>query len=119
MHESSLVAGIIRIVSQEAQQARARGHAFERVQDVCVSVGFFTCIDTHFLQECFALMVEESTHVRGAVLRVRRRALTCYCDACDLSFELNKSPFCCPHCGQTHVHFDDAYGCTVDSIDLC
>jgi len=93
MHETALVAGILRIVSEEAAR-----HGAERVTRVRLQVGLLAALEPVTLTSCFALWAE-GTVAEGAGLEVETVPMRGTCLACGRDFALVTRRFVCPSCG--------------------
>ncbi len=111
MHESSLIAGLLRIVVEEAQK-----HHVSRIVQVRVGLGLLACVEEQTLTACFELLAE-NTVAEGAVLQCEREPLPCVCRQCQQNFILTKRHFICPSCQSSHVDFTGGHGCRLLSIE--
>ena len=112
MHEATLVAGLLRIVEEEA-----RRHGAKRIVAVNLDVGLLACVEESTLRGCFELFAE-GTMAENAALRVRIAPLACRCSDCGRTFSLTTRRFACPACGGEHINFEGGHGCTIASIEV-
>ncbi len=111
MHESSLVAGLLRIINEEAQK-----HKVQSIVRVRLGLGLLACIEEQTLQACFELLAE-NTVAHGAALHMERIPLACTCEQCQTSFHLEKRHFICPTCASAELHFTGGHGCTLLALE--
>ncbi|MCK9240001.1 hydrogenase maturation nickel metallochaperone HypA [Desulfocurvus sp.] len=93
MHETAIVAGLLRIVEEEASR-----HDVARVTRVRLQVGLLAAVEERTLTGCFAICAE-GTVAEGAQLVVETVPLRCRCRACGRRMELERRVFLCPDCG--------------------
>ncbi|MGJ3523830.1 hydrogenase maturation nickel metallochaperone HypA [Nitratidesulfovibrio sp. D1] len=111
MHESSIVEGILRIVSDEAARYGAA-----RVSRVSLAVGLLACVEPRTLTACFELLAE-GTPAEGAPLDVHLLPLRGACPACG-DVETRKRNFSCPSCGHDAVHWTGGRELYIASIEV-
>ncbi|MBZ2171364.1 hydrogenase maturation nickel metallochaperone HypA [Nitratidesulfovibrio sp. SRB-5] len=111
MHESSIVEGILRIVSDEAAR-----HGAPRISRVNLAVGLLACVEPRTLTACFELLAE-GTPAEGAPLDVQLLPLRGVCLACG-DVETRKRKFSCPSCGDDAVHWIGGRELYIASIEV-
>ncbi len=111
MHETSLAAGLLRIIEEEA-----RKHGVQRMVRVRLSLGLLACIEAQTLTACFELLAE-NTVAAGAELLIEIAPLACQCLQCKATFTLQKRHFTCPECASTQVEFQGGHGCTLLALE--
>jgi len=92
MHETALVAHLLRRVVQEA---RAAGAA--RVTVVCLRVGEFAGVEPSLLEDAFQRQ-SPGTLAEGARLEIVAVLLEALCDLCGHRFRVEQFRFQCPTC---------------------
>jgi hydrogenase nickel incorporation protein HypA/HybF len=93
MHETALVAHLLRRVVQEA---RAAGAA--RVTTVRCRVGEFAGIEPSLLEDAFRRQ-SPGTSAEGARLEIVAVFLEALCESCEHRFRVEQFRFQCPTCG--------------------
>ncbi|MDR3044288.1 MAG: hydrogenase maturation nickel metallochaperone HypA [Desulfovibrio sp.] len=111
MHESSIVEGILRIVSDEAAR-----HGAPRISRVNLAVGLLACVEARTLTACFELLAE-GTPADGAPLDVQLLPLRGVCPGCG-DVETRKRKFSCPSCGDDAVHWIGGRELYIASIEV-
>lgn len=112
MHEATLVAGILRIVEDEA-----RKHNATRIVAVKLDVGLLACVEEQTLAGCFEIFAE-GTIADQARLDMRRVPLDCHCTECGHAFTLEKRSFACPLCDSREISFTGGHGCAISAIEV-
>jgi hydrogenase nickel incorporation protein HypA/HybF len=92
MHEASLVRSLIAQL-----ELLARRHSARRVTAVNVTVGEFSGVEPDLLQAAFERQTAD-TWLAGARLLLARAALEARCEACRMTFTVERFDFRCPHC---------------------
>ncbi len=113
MHETSLAAGLLRIITEEAHK-----HKVERIVRLRLGLGLLACIEAQTLMACFELLAE-NTVAHGAQVDIEIEPLPCTCLHCKAHFSLNKRAFICPSCHSKQLDFSGGHGCTILSITAC
>ncbi|MBG3878278.1 hydrogenase maturation nickel metallochaperone HypA [Desulfovibrio oxamicus] len=111
MHESSIVEGILRIVSDEATR-----HGAPRISRVNLAVGLLACVESRTLTACFELLAE-GTPAEGAPLDVQLLPMRGVCPACG-DVETRRRKFSCPSCGDDAVHWIGGRELYIASIEV-
>ena len=93
MHELSVVEGLIRTLTREAD---LRG--FTHISRVELEVGVLRGLDVRQLEGCFDLFVDEDL-LRGAKLEISEIPVDATCRACGTSWTSLKLRMSCPTCG--------------------
>ena len=112
MHEASLVAGLLRIVVEEAEKYNVK-----RVTKITLELGLLACVEDQTLKACFELLAE-NTVAEQAVLDIRIQDLACTCDNCAKQFFLCKKAFMCPYCTSEKISFSGGHGLSIQSIEV-
>lgn len=92
MHETAMVAELIRLI--EAQAAR---HNATRVVRVTLKVGRLRAVEPQQLTSCFALFAE-GTVAEGAELVIDVLGVRGRCRTCAAEFDVANYHFACPAC---------------------
>jgi hydrogenase nickel incorporation protein HypA/HybF len=97
MHETAIVEGLMRILSEQAAR-----HGVTAIVRVNVKVGRLRAVEPQQLVSCFE-MFAEGTLAEGAVLAIDEVPVRARCKACNLEFEVRGYRFECPACGAGDV----------------
>lgn len=97
MHETAIVAGLMRILEQQVAR-----HGAARVSRVTIKVGRLRAVEPQQLRACFE-MFAEGTVAEGAVLAIDEVPVRARCKACGVEFEVPRYRFECPGCGSGEV----------------
>ncbi len=111
MHETSLAAGLLRIITEEAQK-----HHVHRIVRVRLGLGLLACIEAQTLTACFALLAE-NTVAAGAHVVIEILPLPCTCRQCHEAFTLTQRHFICPACHSKDIDFSGGHGCTLLGLE--
>ncbi len=111
MHETSLAAGLLRIITEEAQK-----HRVQRIVHIRLGLGLLACVEAHTLTACFELLAENSV-AQGANIDVEITPLPCVCQQCQEQFSLVERHFVCPACGSTNIDFRGGHGCMLLGLE--
>lgn len=111
MHETALVAGILRIVNEEAAR-----HGAARITRVKLQVGLLAAVEPVTLTSCFSLYAE-GTVAEGAGLDVEMLPMHGTCRACGRDIELAVRRFVCPACGAVALDLDGGNEMRIASIE--
>ncbi len=93
MHEMSLVAGILKILDDEAHR-----HGFKAVRVVRLDVGALSHADPHALRFAFEATAP-GTRAEGATLEILTTPGEAYCLDCAKPVALDRRGDPCPECG--------------------
>jgi hydrogenase nickel incorporation protein HypA/HybF len=97
MHESSLVASLLRQVNELTAEHRALA-----VTEIRIEIGLLAGVEPVLLREAFDRL-RIGTIAAGASLAIDTIGLTCRCRSCQLSYAAPEVRFVCPACGDRHV----------------
>lgn len=111
MHETAIVAGLMRILEAKAAQHRA-----ERISRVTVKVGRLRAVEPQQLCACFE-MFAEGTVAEGALLVVEPVAVRARCKACGVEFEVPRYRFECPACAGNEVEVIQGQELYIESFE--
>ena len=93
MHESALVAAVMKIVVEEA-----RRYKVSRITRVRLASGVLTAVEPQTLQGCFELFAE-GTVAEGAELVLDLIPARAHCTHCGHNFDISSPHVACPQCG--------------------
>jgi hydrogenase nickel incorporation protein HypA/HybF len=93
MHETAIVAGLMRILTRQAAE-----HGIARILRVTVKVGRLRAVEPRQLKACFE-MFAEGTLADGAELVVDEIDVRGRCQDCGTEFDVPRYRFECPACG--------------------
>jgi hydrogenase nickel incorporation protein HypA/HybF len=111
MHETAIVAGLMRILEEKAAQHRA-----ERISRVTVKVGRLRAVEPQQLCACFE-MFAEGTVAEGALLVVEPVAVRARCKACGVEFDVPRYRFECPACAGNEVDVIQGQELYIESFE--
>lgn len=112
MHEASIVAGIMRIVEDEAAR-----YGVDRISRVRLHVGLLTAVEPQTLAACFELY-SEGTVAEGASLDIETVPMRGTCHACGVAFVLTRRCFVCPNCGTDDVTLTGGRELTIAGLEV-
>jgi hydrogenase nickel incorporation protein HypA/HybF len=112
MHETALMAQLLRRVEREATAAGA-----ERVTAIRLSVGELAGVESSLLGNAFEVLAA-STLADGARLEVSVVPLECECEACHRRFRVEQFRFRCPSCGAGNTRVVAGEELILESIDV-
>lgn len=112
MHEASIVAGIMRIVEEEAAR-----HDVTRIARVRLRVGLLTGVEPRTLTACFELY-SEGTVAEGASLDLETVPALGTCHACGATFDLHRRCFACPTCGNDDITLEGGRELTIAGLEV-
>jgi hydrogenase nickel incorporation protein HypA/HybF len=92
MHETAVIAGLLRILSEQAAL-----HHVEKITRVRVKVGRLRAVEPQLLRGCFEIF-SEGTLAEGAELIIDEVRVRGRCRACGLEFDVPRYRFECPDC---------------------
>lgn len=92
MHETAIVAGLMRIITEQAAK-----HGAAHVSRVTVKVGRLRAVEPQQLRACFE-MFAEGTVADGAELVVEEIGVRGRCRECATEFDVPRYRFECPAC---------------------
>lgn len=97
MHETAIVAGLMRIITQQASK-----HGAAHVSRVTVKVGRLRAVEPQQLRACFE-MFAEGTVADGAELVVEEIGVRGRCRGCATEFAVPRYHFQCPACAGNDI----------------
>jgi len=113
MHELSIAANVVEIVSEQVRQAGGG-----RVAAVTLRIGQLSCVHSDALEYSFALVCE-GTPLAGAELRIVSLPVVIFCPECRREVELpGVQRFACPVCGTRSADIRQGRELDVDSVEL-
>jgi hydrogenase nickel incorporation protein HypA/HybF len=92
MHETAVIVGLLRILSEQAAL-----HHVDKVTRVTVKVGRLRAIEPQQLRACFEVF-SEGTLAEGAELVVDEVRVRGRCQTCGREFDVPRYRFECPDC---------------------
>ncbi|MBG0775962.1 MAG: hydrogenase maturation nickel metallochaperone HypA [Desulfovibrionaceae bacterium] len=111
MHETALVAGILRIVEEEAAT-----HGVRRVARVRVQVGPLAAVEPRTLASCFEIYAE-GTCADGAELVVETLPARGTCRVCGRRILLHDRRWVCPFCASRDLCFEGGNEMVIAGIE--
>lgn len=113
MHELTITQGILSVVLEAAEAARAR-----RVLTIDLTVGALTGYAEDPIRFYFDLL-SRGTPAEGAILRIRREPGQGHCQTCGATFPVEPplSP-ACPVCGSVEIRIHGGTHCLVERIEV-
>jgi len=113
MHERAIAEGILAVVLEAAEAARAR-----RVLAIDLTVGALTGYVDDSIRFYFDLL-SRGTLAEGAILRIRREPGEGHCQTCKARFPVEPPLIpTCPFCGSPHIQITGGTGCLVAYIEV-
>jgi len=95
MHETAVVEGLMRILTQKASENR-----IDRIGSVRLKIGRLRGLDARQIRGCFEIFAE-GTIAEGARLIIDEIPVEARCRACDQVWDVPGYRFQCPSCGGT------------------
>ncbi|EPR37391.1 hydrogenase expression/synthesis HypA [Desulfovibrio sp. X2] len=111
MHESAIVAGIMRILEDEACR-----HGVARITRVRLQVGLLAAVEERTLSACFDLYAA-GTVADGAELSCETTPMHGRCRVCGKECELTRRHFACPACGAAELDLSGGHELTIAAIE--
>lgn len=111
MHETAIVAGLMRILEQQAGR-----HGVARIARVTVKVGRLRAVEAQQLRACFEMFAED-TVADGAELVVEEVPVRGRCRACGKEFEVPRYRFECPDCGGGDIEVIQGQELYIESFE--
>lgn len=111
MHETAIVAELIRLI--EAQAAR---HNATRVVRVTLKVGRLRAVEPQQLASCFALFAE-GTVAEGAELVIDMLGVRGRCRTCAAEFAVANYHFVCPTCAGSDIEVIQGQELYIESFE--
>jgi hydrogenase nickel incorporation protein HypA/HybF len=97
MHETAVIVGLLRILSEQAAL-----HHVEKITRVRVKVGRLRAVEPQALRACFEVF-SEGTLAEGAELVVDEVRVRGRCQACGREFDVPRYRFECPDCHGSEI----------------
>jgi hydrogenase nickel incorporation protein HypA/HybF len=113
MHEASLVAGLIRGVTEQLAERAIAG----RVVAVHLRVGRLTAAVPESLELFFGALTP-GTALEGARLVVEQVPVRCACRACGAEFAVRDTKFACDRCGSGDVSVVAGRELLVEAVEV-
>ena len=111
MHETAIVAGLMRILEQQAAQ-----HGATRVSRVTLKVGRLRAVEPQQLRACFEMFAEGSL-ADGAELIIDEVVVRARCKACAAEFDVQHYRFECPTCAGNDVEVIQGQELYIESFE--
>lgn len=111
MHETAIVAGLMRIIEKKAVQ-----HGAKRVKSVRLKVGRLQAVEPQQLCSCFE-MFAEGTVADGAQLIIDAIEVRGRCRSCSTEFEVPRYRFECPNCQGADIEVIQGQELYVESLE--
>lgn len=111
MHETAIVAGLMRILEQQAAR-----HGAARISRVVVKVGRLRAVEPQQLRACFE-MFAEGTIADGAELVVEAIGVRGRCRGCATAFDVPRYRFVCPACGGSDIEVIQGQELFIESFE--
>lgn len=111
MHETAIVAGLMRILEQQAAR-----HGATRISRVVVKVGRLRAVEPQQLRACFE-MFAEGTIADGAELVVEAIGVRGRCRSCATAFDVPRYRFVCPACAGSDIDVIQGQELFIESFE--
>lgn len=111
MHETAIVAGLMRIIERHAAQ-----HGVRHVKSVRVKVGRLRAVEPQQLCSCFE-MFAEGTVADGAQLIIDVVDVRGRCRTCATEFVIPRYHFECPHCAGKDIDVIQGQELYIESFE--
>jgi len=111
MHETAIVAGLMRIIEKKAAQ-----HGAKRVKSVRLKVGRLQAVEPQQLCSCFE-MFAEGTVADGAQLIIDAVEVRGRCRSCGTEFDVPRYRFECPNCAGNDIEVIQGQELYIESFD--
>ena len=111
MHETAIVAELIRLI-----EANAARHNATRVVRVTLKVGRLRAVEPQQLASCFALFAE-GTVAEGAELAIDMLGVRGRCRACATEFDVANYRFECPACAGSDIEVIQGQELYIESFE--
>lgn len=112
MHEASIIAGLIKILEEEAAK-----HNITHIETVHVQAGLLTAIEPQTLCACFDIY-KEGTAAENASLQLEMLPIQGTCRTCHKPFNLKRRAFTCPLCGSLEMDIHGGRELLITSIEV-
>lgn len=113
MHEITLCERTL-----ETIEKHARADGAQRITDVWLEVGAFSCVEPEAMDFCFELVCRE-TMAEGCKLHLSVQNARCYCRQCQQPVELLSSKVkICPKCGSNDLSIEADDGLEIKRIEV-
>ena len=131
MHEATIAASILRIVTEEAARHGIDGpgaglsptfsgeaaNAGARIAHIALQVGLLAGIEAQTLSGCFAFLAE-GTVAHGATLDVCLLPMQGHCPDCNQTVRTEKRAFTCPLCQGLNVQWQGGNELSITGIRI-
>jgi hydrogenase nickel incorporation protein HypA/HybF len=111
MHETAVVEGLMRILTEKAAE-----HDIVRIASVRVIIGRLRGLDSRQIAGCFEIFAE-GTIAEGARLDIIEVAVEARCRACTHTYEVPHYQFECPACGSSEADTVKGRELYIESFD--
>jgi hydrogenase nickel incorporation protein HypA/HybF len=111
MHETAIVAGLMRILEQQATR-----HGATAISRVVVKVGRLRAVEPQQLRACFE-MFAEGTIADGAELVVEAIGVRGRCRGCATEFDVPRYRFVCPACAGSDIDVIQGQELFIESFE--
>jgi hydrogenase nickel incorporation protein HypA/HybF len=111
MHESAIVAGLLRILTD-----RARPAGVARITVVRLTLGRLRGLDPRQIRGAFEIFTED-TLAEGARLEIDERPVRALCKACGTAYEVQGYRFECPACASADADVTEGRELFIESFD--
>ena len=122
MHEATVAASILRIVSEEAARNGIYGpdsalDTGSRVAHIDLQIGLLAGVEAQTLCGAFALLAE-GTVAHGAMLQVHVLPMQGHCPQCKTAVMTDKRAFTCPNCQGLQVSWQGGNELAIAGIRI-
>ena len=111
MHETAIVAGLMRIIETQAAQ-----HGTTHVSKVRLKVGRLRAVEPQQLCSCFE-MFAEGTIADGAELLIDVIGVRGRCRSCTTEFDIPRFHFVCPACAGNDIEVIQGQELYIESFE--
>ncbi len=111
MHETAIVAGLMRIIETQAAQ-----HGSTHVSKVRLKVGRLRAVEPQQLCSCFE-MFAEGTIADGAELLIDVIGVRGRCRSCTTEFDIPRFHFVCPACAGNDIEVIQGQELYIESFE--
>lgn len=112
MHEFGIAEQVIEMAVAKAREAGA-----STVHTLTLRIGPMSGVVSEALSFAFEAL-SDGTPAQGSKLVIEQTALTCYCAACQKTFEVKHYAFACPDCGQASRDIKSGRELDIVSIEV-
>lgn len=99
MHELGTIVYVINTVEQLCVE-----NSLAHVRSVTLEVGEVSGIIPHFLTDYWEFSREQSTYLKGSILKIETIEAVTYCEECGQTYPTIKYAKQCPHCKSLHTY---------------